>query len=164
MYFLQLGVGEAVSGMSRIFGPGGSEAYAQETWPSVKGDSGAVSDLCSGTPQTILDSCWPSGRTCLLTMYSPEMILACRLAVAARTATSCSSHLFRNLLTKPLFRHALKHSNASITSSPRRFLSGVMRFLALLKAHSNSQGIAGQANTSRAQRCRVRKASSVSGS
>ena len=29
--------GEAVSGMSHIFGPGGSEAYAQETWPSVKG-------------------------------------------------------------------------------------------------------------------------------
>lgn len=93
---------EAVSGMSHIFGPGGSEAYAQETWRSVKGDSGAVSDLCSGTPQTILDSCWPSGRTCLLTMYSPEIILACRLAVAARTATSCSSHLFRKPLDQTI--------------------------------------------------------------
>jgi hypothetical protein len=53
---------------------------------------------------------------------------------------------------KPLFHHALKHSNASIMLSPREFLSGVMSFLALLKARSHSQEVAGQANMSKAQR------------
>jgi hypothetical protein len=47
--------------------------------------------------------------------------------------------------------------------SPREFLSGVMSLLALLKARSNSQDVAGQANISKAQRCRVGGASSISG-
>jgi len=59
--------------------------------------------------------------------------------------------------------HALKHSNASIILSPREFLSGVMSFLALLKPRSYSQEVAGQADISKAQRCRVGKASSISG-
>jgi hypothetical protein len=42
-------------------------------------------------------------------------------------------------LIKPLFHHALKHSNASIMLSPREFLSGVMSFFALLKARSHSK-------------------------
>jgi hypothetical protein len=43
------------------------------------------------------------------------------------------------------------------------FLSGVMRLLALLKAHSHSQDVAGQANISKVQRCKVGKASSITG-
>jgi hypothetical protein len=57
----------------------------------------------------------------------------------------------------------LKHSNASIMLSPREFPSGVMSFLALLKARSHSQDVTGQVNISKVQRCRVGKASSISG-
>jgi hypothetical protein len=58
---------------------------------------------------------------------------------------------------KPLVHHALKHSNASIILSPREFLSGAMRFLALLKARSHSQEVAGQANISKAKRWKGRE-------
>ena len=64
------------------------------------------------------------------------------------------------LLINPLFHHALKHSNASVRLSPRGFLSGVVNLLALLKARSHSQDVAGQANISKARRWRVGKASS----
>lgn len=53
---------------------------------------------------------------------------------------------------KPLFHYALKYSNASIVLLPREFLSGVISFLALLKARSHSQEVTGQANISKAQR------------
>jgi hypothetical protein len=66
-------------------------------------------------------------------------------------------------LIKPLFHHALKHSNASIMLSHREFLSGVMSFLVLLKPRSHSQDVSGQANILKAQRCRVGRASSISG-
>jgi hypothetical protein len=52
---------------------------------------------------------------------------------------------------QPLFRHALKHSSASIMLSSREFFPGVMSFLALLKARSHSRDVAGRANISRAQ-------------
>lgn len=57
--------GEAVSDSSRIFGPGRIEAFVQETWPSVKGDSGAgisSTNIVTRTPAitTTSDCC---GRT-----------------------------------------------------------------------------------------------------
>jgi hypothetical protein len=59
--------------------------------------------------------------TCLLVMYSPEIILVYRFVVAARTAI-CSSHFFRNLLIKLLFRHALKHQRINYVITQRVYL------------------------------------------
>src|SRR5271156_3025302 len=48
----------------------------------------------------------------------------------------CSIRLF--------FHHAFRHSQASIMSLPKWFLSGLMSFFALLRTRSHSVDIAGQ--------------------
>src|SRR2546423_13372180 len=68
-------------------------------------------------------------------------------------------HTLYPLCTNPWSHHAFKHSSASIRSSPRAFLSGVMSFLALLKTLSHSQEIAGQDKVSNAH-CRILRRSS----
>ena len=62
-----------------------------------------------------------------------------------------------------MLHHTRKHPEASIRSSLKRFLSGVKGFFALLKARLHSRDIAGQANMSRAQRCKVGELSRTPG-
>src|SRR3954449_12887208 len=75
---------------------------------------------------------------------------------------SCVTSASPCCVISPRSHQFFKHSDASILSSPRRFLSGVINFFVLLNARSHSADIAGIANVSKAQRYSVGKVDWVS--